>query len=107
MEARQKTVIRLGTAELECPVYALAPMVGQCDRPFRELCRKYGTRLCYSEMLKAEEIVSNERYLLDALGSFEKGKPLLVQVCTRNADAFAAAAVVVRGDGGGVVVGVW
>uniref|UniRef100_A0A7S3K4J3 tRNA-dihydrouridine(16/17) synthase [NAD(P)(+)] n=1 Tax=Aureoumbra lagunensis TaxID=44058 RepID=A0A7S3K4J3_9STRA len=94
--------VHLGDFVFDYPILALAPMVGQCDRPFRELCRKYRTSLCYTEMLKAEEIAYNDRYFQDALANYEEGA-LLVQLCTRNAQAFTDACLRLEALGGGII----
>lgn len=75
------------------PIMAVAPMVGQCDLPFRELCRRFGANLVYSEMLTSTTFAECERYRLDALGRrvVDSG-PLLVQFCGRDPAAFARAA---------------
>lgn len=68
-------------------------MVGQCDLPFRELCRRHGSNLAYTEMLKAKDFVESERYRRDALGhKVPDSGPLLVQFCSRNPSQFAEAA---------------
>ena len=56
------------TLKLRRPIYCMAPMVGQSDRPFRFLCRRHGTTLCYSEMLMADEFAASPAYRHEALG---------------------------------------
>jgi len=44
------------------PIFAMVPMVGQSDRPFRVLCRKFGASVCWSEMLMADRFSSDTAY---------------------------------------------
>ena len=60
--------IVLGAHTLRTPVWATAPMVTQCDLPFRLLTRRYGARLVYSEMLMASEFAASARYREIGLG---------------------------------------
>merc|ERR1712238_579527 len=39
-----------------------APMVGASELAFRLLCRRYGTDLCYTPMMDANQFVENESY---------------------------------------------
>ena len=81
------------TLKLRRPIYCMAPMVGQSDRPFRLLCRRHGTTLCYSEMLMADEFAASAAYRLEALGDRVRDHPLIVQFAANEPDAFARAAV--------------
>jgi len=47
---------------------------------FRELCRKYGTELCYSPMLHAGPFVRDPSYRTRHLSSNPADRPLIVQV---------------------------
>lgn len=53
-------------------ILAVAPMVGQCDLPFRLLTQSLGATVIYSEMLLAEEFAktdnTGERYRRQAFG---------------------------------------
>lgn len=42
--------------------YVLAPMVDHSDHPFRMLCRHYGVGLCFTPMLNAKMVVTDEHY---------------------------------------------
>ena len=42
------------------PKFVLAPMVSQSDLAFRRLCRKYGTNLCFTQMIHAQNFVSSK-----------------------------------------------
>ena len=50
------------------PVWTVAPMVTQCDAPFRQLMRRHGARLVYSEMLMATEFAASASYRATGLG---------------------------------------
>lgn len=89
----QRTIQVTSRLLIPYPILAVAPMVGQCDLPFRELCRRHGSNLAYTEMLKAEDFVVSERYRRDALGrEVPDSGPLFVQFCSRNPSHFAEAA---------------
>ena len=87
------------TLTLRRPIYCMAPMVGQSDRPFRLLCRRHGTTLCYSEMLMADEFAASPAYRLEALGDRVCDHPLIVQFAANEPDAFARAAVAAHAMG--------
>ena len=87
------------TLKLRRPIYCMAPMVGQSDRPFRLLCRRHGTTLCYSEMLMADEFAASAAYRLEALGDRVRDHPLIVQFAANEPDAFARAAVAAHAMG--------
>eukprot|EP01134_Creolimax_fragrantissima_P007350 CFRG7350T1 len=76
-------------------ITAMAPMVGQSDPAFRLLCRKYGTSLCYSEMLLADRFHSDVGYRRRAFGNGirENDHPLVVQFAANNATDFVSAAL--------------
>jgi tRNA-dihydrouridine synthase len=44
------------------PLLVCAPMVDQSELPFRLLCRKYGTNLCYTPMLHAKMMTTSKGY---------------------------------------------
>ena len=46
--------------KLEKPFFALAPMAGYTDQPFRLMCKKYGADVLYSEMVSSEAIWHNK-----------------------------------------------
>jgi len=78
------------------PILAMAPMVGQSDYPFRVLCRRYGTTVCWSEMLMADQFAENEGYRVQALGRQgvrDDDHPLVVQFAANTPHDFRAAAV--------------
>ena len=81
------------------PIYCMAPMVGQSDRPFRLLCRRHGTTLCYSEMLMADEFAASAAYRREALGDRVRDHPLIVQFAANEPAAFARAAVAAHAMG--------
>jgi len=88
----------IGGYELESP-FVLAPMAGVTDRPFRELCRRFGAGMTTSEMTTADTRLwetEKSRHRLDLDLSSE---PVAVQIAGSEPAqlADAARAVVARG----------
>ena len=85
LAAGTPVAVAVGGLRLVAPIWAVGPMVGQCDAPFRMLCRAGGATLVYSEMLMAEQFVADPAYRADGLGIQADGRvpaadhPLVVQ----------------------------
>ena len=67
--------------------YILAPMVDQCDLPFRKLVRNYGVTLCYTQMFDSTRIISDPLYVTTEILNQSRGdglchsdRPLVVQI---------------------------
>ncbi|ELQ74875.1 tRNA-dihydrouridine synthase [Trachipleistophora hominis] len=61
------------------PLMVLAPMYKNCGLAYRTLSRKYGTDLCYTEMVHTQKFLqtkNKKRWLDDFVDS-----PLIVQIC--------------------------
>lgn len=82
------------------PILALAPMAGFSDSSFRQICRKYGADVLYSEMASATALFYNQQkkdnVTLDLL-KFNRSKEryYIVQLFGSNPDHFAVAAKIV------------
>ncbi len=55
--------LRIGSLTLSNP-FILAPMAGVTDRPFRNLCRKFGAAMAVSEMVSANPLLKDDRKTL-------------------------------------------
>lgn len=82
------------------PILALAPMAGFSDSSFRQICRKYGADVLYSEMASATALFYNRQKsnnaTLDLLKfNRQKEKYYVVQLFGSNPDHFAVATKIV------------
>jgi len=84
------------------PILALAPMAGFSDAPFRQICKKNGADVLYSEMAsvaalyyasksrRAEAIASEAKKTLSLLGfDRRKERPYVVQLFGSDPKHFA------------------
>ena len=55
--------LQIGPLTLSNP-FILAPMAGVTDRPFRNLCRKFGAAMAVSEMVSANPLLKDDRKTL-------------------------------------------
>ncbi|CAE8627905.1 unnamed protein product [Polarella glacialis] len=80
---------------LVAPVYTMAPMVKQSDRPFRALLREHGCTLCYTEMFMADKFATCATYRRRALGDGvdKDDHPLIVQFAANDKDILLKAAL--------------
>jgi len=82
------------------PILALAPMAGFTDSAFRQICKKYGADVLYSEMASATALFYNqkkkENTTLDLLKfDRQKEKYYVVQLFGANPEHFAVAARII------------
>ena len=71
-------MLEIGNVKIENNVF-LAPMAGITDKPFREICRRFGAGMVYSEMISAKGLYYNDKKtasLMDMTGE----KPCAIQI---------------------------
>lgn len=74
----------------------VAPMVDQSDLPFRLLCRKYGSNLCFTPMIHARLFIEKKIYR-DKFWDYENkvgelDRPLVAQFCSSDIPSLVQAA---------------
>lgn len=74
-----------------------APLVKASDLPFRLFCRKYGSRVCYSQMLYSSEVLRNPNYVQQMLRSSARDRPLVIQLAGNDPEIFLRAAQLLQG----------
>jgi tRNA-dihydrouridine synthase B len=77
------------------PILALAPMAGFTDSAFREICRKFGADIVYSEMASASGLFYNPKKTLELLKFNKNERPYVVQLFGSSPEHFAKAAKIV------------
>jgi len=82
------------------PILALAPLAGFTDSAFRQICKKYGADVLYSEMASVAALFYNQKAkkntTLDLLKfDRQKEKYYVVQLFGSNPDHFAVAARII------------
>jgi len=81
--------------KLNKPFYALAPLAGVSDLPFRQLCREYGADVLYSEMASTAALTFSPKKTLELIQFEEKERPYVVQLFGNDPKQFATAAKLV------------
>jgi tRNA-dihydrouridine synthase B len=77
------------------PILALAPMAGITDSAFRELCRKQGANVVYTEMVSADGLHYDSQKTLELLKFSKKEKPIVVQLFGKDPEKFIKASQIV------------
>ncbi len=82
------------------PILALAPLAGFTDSAFRQICRRYGADVVYSEMASATALFYNQKIKGNAtleLLKFERAKEkyFVVQLFGSNPEHFAVATKII------------
>jgi tRNA-dihydrouridine synthase B len=78
--------------KLNKPIYALAPMAGVADSAFRQICKKFGADIVYSEMISATAIVYNSKKTLELMEFGKIERPYVIQLFGSKPEHFAIAA---------------
>jgi tRNA-dihydrouridine synthase B len=84
-------MITIGHYVLSSPV-VLAPMAGVTDRPFRELCRRFGAGLAVSEMLTSDSSQWGSRKSQLRMDHRGESGPISVQIAGSDPQQMAEAA---------------
>jgi tRNA-dihydrouridine synthase 1 len=76
----------------------VAPMVDQSDLPFRLLCRKYGSNLCFTPMIHSGLVIRSDAYRKKFTGTWldPVDRPLIAQLCGSDPDTMLEAAQLVE-----------
>ena len=91
--------MRIGTIELgERPVF-LAPMEDVTDIGFRQLCKRFGAAMVYTEFVSAEALVRDVQATVRKLTVSDAERPVGIQLYGRDADAMVEAAKIVEQAG--------
>ena len=77
------------------PILALAPMAGITDSAFREICRKNGADVVYSEMASVSALFFKPGKTLELLKFGKKERPYVVQLFGKDPKHFAKATQIV------------
>jgi tRNA-dihydrouridine synthase B len=74
--------------------FALAPLAGYTDLPFRLLCREHGAGFCVSEMISCHALCYRQQKTLDMLVSAETERPVSFQLFGAEPDLMGEAAAI-------------
>ena len=79
---------------------ALAPMAGVTDAPFRQMCKKFGADVVYSEMASATALNYQPQKTLELVKFEEAERPYVVQLFGANPEHFVKATKIIAEEVG-------
>src|SRR2546426_4841936 len=95
--------MRIGSVELPSP-FAVAPMAGMTDSPFRRLVKRHGgCGLVVTEMVSSEGLVRGIDRTLEYAEFTEPERPISIPIFGGDPEKMAAAAQIVESMGGDIV----
>lgn len=80
------------------PIFALAPLSGITDSAFRQICRRFGADVVYSELSSATALTYQPDATFRVLRFNEVERPYVVQLFGSNPEHFAVAARIVTSE---------
>ncbi len=81
--------------KLNKPILALAPMAGITDSAFRQICKKFGADVLYSEMASSSALYFNPQKTLELVKFKKNERPYIIQLFGNNADHFGKAVKII------------
>lgn len=88
--------MKIGNIELgERPLF-LAPMEDVTDIGFRQLCKRFGASMVYTEFVSAEALVRSIKSTVSKLDISDSERPVGIQIYGRDTDAMVEAARIVE-----------
>jgi tRNA-dihydrouridine synthase B len=86
--------------KLNKPILALAPMAGITDSAFRQICKKYGADVVYSEMISVAGLHYNSAKTVKMIDHSKKEQPVVFQLFGKEPKLFIEAAKLIEKKGG-------
>ncbi|MFA6526219.1 MAG: tRNA-dihydrouridine synthase [Candidatus Buchananbacteria bacterium] len=81
------------------PILALAPMAGISDSAFRQICRKSGADVVYTEMVSADGLYYDSKKTLEFLKFAKSERPVVIQLFGKHPAVFTKAAQIAEKAG--------
>ena len=78
------------------PLYALAPLAGFTDLPFRSVVKKFGVDLTVSEMISSNALVHNAKKTEKMLQRSEREDPYSIQIAGSNLEVIRRAVEIIN-----------
>jgi len=85
--------------KLNKPILALAPMAGVTDIAFRQMCKKFGADVIYTEFASADALVYKSKKTLEMIRFTEDERPVVVQIFGNQPEMFARAGKILESLG--------
>ncbi len=76
---------------LETPFLCLAPLAGITDSATRQVCKKFGADVLYTEMISADALYYDSKKTLEMLKISKKEHPVIIQLFGKNPETFVKA----------------
>ena len=89
-------MIKIGKIELPDFPLLLAPMEDVSDPPFRELCKKHGADVVYTEFISSEGLIRNAAKSTKKLDIYQQERPVGIQIFGANLDSMLQAVDIVE-----------
>ena len=85
--------MKIGTIDIDRPVI-LAPMEDVTDRAFRQLCKRHGADIVYTEFISAEALRRGVEKSIRKLKTDEIERPFAIQIFGNTVESMIEAAVI-------------
>ncbi|HHE05599.1 MAG TPA: tRNA-dihydrouridine synthase family protein, partial [Epsilonproteobacteria bacterium] len=86
----------MSTLDFSEPLYALAPLAGFTDLPFRSVVKKFGVDLTISEMISSNALVHHSKKTQRMLEKAPIEKPYSIQIAGSDLDVIKRAVEIIN-----------
>ncbi len=83
-------------AGIKKPFLCLAPIAGYTDQAMRQICKKFGADLVFTEMISVNAVVHSNKTTQKLLKYSEKERPIVVQLFGNDPEYFVKVAKIVE-----------
>lgn len=84
-------MLKIGNITVEGFPVLMAPMEDISDPPFRQICKRFGADIVYTEFISADGLIRDAAKSLHKLDFKEMERPVGIQIFGKNADIMAEA----------------